>query len=138
MSLTTSKEHRRNTGVSQNYSPFTCNDCGGGVHPPEQTRLAELILKAADVWDRENNTCHLDAVSNATASSTDLTDNQVIILKTLAQLGASKPSTISQACQLSQPTVQRQLKNLLLANLIEKRGRTRGVRYALPKTEKNG
>lgn len=66
----------------------------------------------------------------------DLDDVSKQILKTLRALGHARPCDLSKYCGVSQPTIQRRLKELLLAKLIVKHGNTKGVTYALPKTEK--
>lgn len=65
----------------------------------------------------------------------ELDDVSGKILKTLETLKQARPYDLARICGVSQPTVQRRLKELLLANLVVKNGNTKGVRYALPETK---
>lgn len=139
MSRTTSRAYR-NTELLTNsgYSAYATKD--DRADSKEQERLAELILKAASLWQSE---AHPQLVGSHEKVATEFQDAEVEldevskqILKTLRSLGQARPCDLSKYCAVSQPTVQRRLKELLLAELIAKQGNTKGVCYALPKTEK--
>lgn len=103
-------------------------------------RLRCLILKSSALWigrhcplaydpsHEDNAHAQLEPKNSLSSKSTSK------VLVSLVELGPSKPSQIASSTGLSQPTVQRLLKKLLVARKITKSGRTRGVRYALPKT----
>ena len=65
----------------------------------------------------------------------ELDDVSGKILKTLETLKQARLYDLARICGVSQLTVQRRLKELLLANLVVKNGNTKGVRYALPETK---
>jgi len=102
--------------------------------------LAALILKAAGLWQSEAHPqsvkCHENEVAELWDAEVELDEVSTQILKTLSSLGQARPCDLARICSVSQPTAQRRLKVLLLANLIVKHGNTKGVTYALPKTEK--
>lgn len=139
MSPTTSRTHR-DTGVLPNSGSSAYATRGDNGDSLGQERLAALILKAASLWHSEvipgSVGCHENEVAELRDAEVDLDDVSTQILKTLKLVGQARPCDLSKYCAVSQPTVQRRLKELLLANLIVKRGNTKGVTYALPKTEK--
>lgn len=139
MSRTTSRDYR-NTEVLPNSGSFACLNEDVRAVPHDQERLAELILKAASLWHSgkipNSVGCHEKEVADLRDTKVELDDISKQILKTLQLLGLARPCDLARHCAVSQPTVQRRLKELRLANLIVKYGNTKGVSYALPKTEK--
>lgn len=139
MSQTASRAHR-NTGVLTNSGGSACATRNHSGDSNGQERLAELILKAAKLWHsgaiRESVGCHEIQASELRDAELELDEVSNQILKTLKSLGAARPCDLSKNCGVSQPTIQRRLKELLLAKLIVKHGNTKGVTYALPKTKK--
>lgn len=139
MSRTTSRTYR-DSGVSKDSSVLARSDFGNENSSPDQEKLAALILKAARLWQSNQtaetlNCNHRDApgLIESIDESDEVSEQ---ILKTLQSRGHARPSDLARLCRVSQPTVQRRLKELLLAELIVKHGNTKGVTYALPKTEK--
>jgi hypothetical protein len=139
MSRTTSRAYR-NTGVLTNSGGSACAIRSDSGDSKEQERLAELILKAASLWQSKAHPqsveCHENEVAELQDAEVELDGVSKQILKTLRSLGQARPCDLSRYCAVSQPTIQRRLKELLLAKLIAKQGNTKGVCYALPKTEK--
>jgi len=139
MSQTASRAYR-NTEVLTNSGGSACAARDNSGDSRGQERLATLILKAASLWQSEAHPqsveCHEKEVAELQDAEVELDDVSKQILKTLRSLGHARPCDLSKYCAVSQPTVQRRLKDLLLANLIVKHGNTKGVTYALPKTEK--
>jgi hypothetical protein len=139
MSQTASKVYR-NTGVLPNSGSSAYATKGDSGDSLRQERLAALILKAASLWHSgvipESVGCHENEVAELGDAEMELDDVSTQILKTLSLRGQARPCDLARYCAVSQPTVQRRLKELLLANLIVKHGNTKGVTYALPKTEK--
>lgn len=139
MSQTASRVYR-NTGVLPNSDSSACASRDDSGDSQEQQRLAALILKAASLWHSgaipEPVKCHEKDVAELRNAEVALDDVSKKILKTLSSVGQARPCDLSKYCGVSQPTIQRRLKELLLAKLIVKHGNTKGVTYALPKTEK--
>ena len=139
MSRTTSRAYR-NTELLTNSGCSAYATKDDRADSKEQERLAELILKAANLWQSEADP---ELASYQEKVATEFQDPEVEldevskqILRTLRTLGQARPCDLSKYCAVSQPTIQRRLKELLLASLIAKHGNTKGVSYALPKTEK--
>lgn len=139
MSQTASRAYR-NTEVLTNSGGSACASKNDSGDSQGQERLAELILKAASRWHSGAHPqavkCHEKEVADVQDTEVDLDDVSKQILKALRSVGQTRPCDLSKYCGVSQPTIQRRLKELLLANLIVKYGNTKGVTYALPKTEK--
>lgn len=100
--------------------------------PPKSRieRVAEIIFVAA---------CRVMASGPATAfpDAPKLPVSQERILKVIADLGSASPRQIQQLVELSRATVGRDLKVLRAAGRVESTGRTRHVRYCLPREQKN-
>jgi predicted HTH transcriptional regulator len=139
MSQTASRAYR-NTEVLTNSGGSACAIRNDSCESQGQERLAALILRAANLWQSEAHPqsvkCHKEEVAESQNAEVDLDDVSKQILKALTSVGQARPCDLSKYCGVSQPTIQRRLKALLLAKLIVKHGNTKGVTYALPKTEK--
>lgn len=139
MSRQTSRAYR-NTEVRTNSGSSACATRTDREDSKGQGRLAELILKAASLWhagEIPNSVgYHGKEVSELQLTEVELDEVSKQILKTLRSAGQARPCDLARMSGISQPTIQRRLKELRLANLIVKHGKTKGVTYALPKTEK--
>lgn len=139
MSHTTSRVHRK-AGVLKDSGIFACSNIDKETASQDQERLAELILKAASLWQSSRPTKTLRYTNKDAPESMESSDEldavSEKILKALHSRSHARPSDLARLCRVSQPTVQRRLKDLLLVELIAKHGNTKGVSYALPEKEK--
>lgn len=106
-------------------------------------RLSYLIFKSTTLWSRSQaSPSRAIRLGNHKIRIDEAEDIRVQgsarkVIDALSELGASKPSMISTRSGLSLPTVQRLLKKLLIAGHVSKSGKTKGVRYTLPKHKNN-
>ena len=103
----------------------------------ETGRLNELILNAAVLWHQKNGekSGHNDSITHEKLAE-GLTDRAELILRHLERIGPTTPATLADACGIPLSSLQRNLRSLWTSGVITKTGNTRGVRYALPKTQK--